>query len=139
MAFDGYQTVYGYCDRLGYLYCAACARRLDIATEPTTVDGYPQPITCAPHIDDPCESCGHALRESAGHVGYTWTIEGGLCEVVRYAGAIVRAPLSAYVNPDGNRHGREWWPDRPQYEACWRPITWDTATAARDDMRAREG
>lgn len=130
-------AVFGYVDRLGYLYCIDCAARRDVATEPTTTDGYPRPVQHAPHTDEPCDGCGQILRRSAGHRGYTWTVEGGVCEIVAYGGAIVRAPLANPVQSDGNRHGREWWPDEPRYAPLWRDLAWPTATAAREDLERR--
>ena len=72
---------------------------------------------------------------SAGHEGFSWTIEGGVVEVVRVGDSIVRAPLVNPIQTDGNRHGREWWPARERFESLWRPLTFATLTEARDDFR----
>ena len=72
--------------------------------------------------------------ESIGHEGYSWTVEGGIVEVVRAGGSIIRAPLSHPIMPDGRRSGREWWPASDRYEPLWRPLTFATADEANVDM-----
>lgn len=77
------------------------------------------------------------MNLSQNHEGFSWTIEGGPVEVVRVGGSIVRAPLANPIQPDGNRHGREWWPAAERFEPMWRPLTFATEAEARADMEAR--
>lgn len=72
---------------------------------------------------------------STGHLGYSWTIEGGIVEVFTDGASIRRAPLSTPIMTDGSRSGREWWPDREQFRSQWRPLTFDTIADAETHRR----
>lgn len=76
------------------------------------------------------------MNLSKNHLGFSWTVEGGVVEVVRVGESIIRAPLANPIQSDGNRWGREWWPAEPAiaFEAMWRPLTWATEDAARSDF-----
>jgi len=72
---------------------------------------------------------------SAGHVGWSWTYESGIVEVIDDGASILRAPLNnafAY----GRRIGREWWPNRDAFRGLWTPLTFSTVEDARRDMEA---
>ena len=71
---------------------------------------------------------------SNGHIGYSWTIEGGVVEVIDTGASIVRSPLDNPLQSDGARHGREWWPSGDRYAPLWRPMTFETVEAARQSM-----
>lgn len=75
------------------------------------------------------------LPESAGHIGWTWTIEAGIVEVLQVGESIVRAPVSN-VMVNGQRLGREWWPAAARFDAMWRPLTFATVAAAVADLQA---
>lgn len=70
---------------------------------------------------------------STGHLGYSWTIEGGIVEVFTTGRSIVRAPLSSPLMTNGSRSGREWWPDREPFRSQWYPLTFATVAAAEAD------
>lgn len=69
-------------------------------------------------------------RISTGHLGYSWTIEGGIVEVFTDGASIRRAPLAHPVLMDGSRAGREWWPDREPFRDMWYPLTFATIAEA---------
>ncbi|HEU4673891.1 MAG TPA: hypothetical protein VFS32_13415 [Candidatus Limnocylindrales bacterium] len=78
----------------------------------------------------------YAFERSNGHVGYTRTIERGLCEVYERAGSIIRADMSSPLDADGYRMGgREWWPAGPRFESQWRDLTFATPTEAEAALR----
>lgn len=70
---------------------------------------------------------------STGHLGYSWTIEGGIVEVYTTGAMICRAPLSAPLMSNGSRSGRAWWPDSEPYRAQWYPLTFATIAEAESD------
>ena len=72
---------------------------------------------------------------STGHLGYSWTIEGGIVEVFTDGQSIRRAPLSNPIMSDGSRSGREWWPDREPFRSQWYPLTFATIAEAEADRK----
>lgn len=64
-------------------------------------------------------------QRSAGHIGYSYTLEGGVVEVFQVGESIVRAPITSPVSTYGYRLGREWWPAGPRFESQWRPLTFE--------------
>jgi hypothetical protein len=83
---------------------------------------------------EPVQNVQPELERSAGHLGYTWTLEGGLCEVYAVGSSVCRAPLSSPVQPGGTRSGREWWP--VAYATMYQPDTYATVELASAAMAA---
>lgn len=75
---------------------------------------------------------------STGHIGWSWTFEGGVVEVHRIGDSIARSPISTPLDGRGVRSGREWWPARADFEPMWRPLTFATFAEAAAD-RAEKG
>lgn len=91
----------------------------------------------AGHRREDCDArcAGATDRLSAGHVGYSWTVEGGIVEVIDTGASIIRAPLANAFEGD-RRIGREWWPSGERFESQWRFWTFATMAEAHADMVA---
>ena len=84
----------------------------------------------------PQEGPFDVVQISTGHLGWSWTVEGGVVEVYTDGASIRRAPLSNPIMSDGSRAGREWWPDREPFRNLWYPLTWATIAEAEADYQA---
>lgn len=124
-------------ERGGIRPCPACATLTDTHGASRHGGGILAPAEYAAElarIAEPTAEPGPTV--SAGHIGWSWTIEGGVVEVLAVGASIVRAPISNVISTSGHRLGREWWPAGVQFEAMWRADTFADMADARDAYTA---